>query len=255
MPGRFCTSLLLRGPDGPLLLDCGAPASTLLYQYGEDPQALRAVLLSHFHADHAADLPLLIQLIWLLNGRRSAPVRLPIYGPPGTAARLAWLKQFYLMLPGIYLPAKHDPAIGHDVDAGATLSLGAETEVEFFPTTHFPKTRDRPDLQAANFDRPLVAYGMVVRCAGRRVVYTGDSGDVEDVAPHLARANLLVHELGHHEPNDVLRLARRHRVPRLLLTHLKPRYHDAEDELLHLAETIGYEGELTIARDGTRLAV
>jgi ribonuclease BN (tRNA processing enzyme) len=236
-------------------MDCGAPASTLIYQYDEDPLALRAILMSHFHVDHAADLPLLVQLIWLLNARRAAPARVPVYGPPGTAARLEWLKRFYLMLPGVYQPAKHDPVTGHDVAPGTCITLGQQTEVEFFATTHFPKASDRPDLRAANFDQPLVAYGMVVHCAGRRIVYSGDSGQVDDVAPYLGGTDLLVHELGHHKPADVLRLAKDHRVPHLLLMHLNPRYAgpDAESEIARLATTARFQGQLTVAQDGTRV--
>jgi ribonuclease BN (tRNA processing enzyme) len=252
---RFCTSLALRGPDGPVLIDCGAPASTLLYRYGEDPLHLRAILLSHFHVDHAADLPLLVQQLWLLNERRATPVRVPVYGPPGTAARLGWLKRFYLMLPSIYPAAAHDPAEGRDAATGTRYALGPATAVEFFATTHFPPPDGHPDLQAANFGAPLVAYGMALRCAGRRIVYSGDSRHVDDVAPHLDGATLLVHELGHHDPADVLRLAAAHRVPRLLLTHLHPRYDRAAADLVRLAAAAGYRGDLAIAHDGLRLAL
>jgi ribonuclease BN (tRNA processing enzyme) len=252
---RFCTSLVLGGLGGPVLIDCGAPASTLLYRYGEDPQQLRAILLSHFHVDHAADLPLLIQQRWLLSQGRGDAVSVPVYGPPGTTARVAWLKRFYLMLPAIYPPAAVDPVEARDAVAGERYSLGPATAVEFFPTTHFALGEGRPDLQAANFGMPLVAYGMVLHCAGRRIVYSGDSRRVDDVGPHLAGASLLVHELGHHTPADVLRLAIAHRVPRLLLVHLHPRYDDAEGEINRIAGEAGYTGHLTVARDGLRLAL
>jgi ribonuclease BN (tRNA processing enzyme) len=67
--------------DGRLLVDCGAPAQLLLPQAGGSVEQLDAVLLTHFHADHAAMLPV------VLGARALAvddprPVRLA--GPPGT---------------------------------------------------------------------------------------------------------------------------------------------------------------------------
>jgi ribonuclease BN (tRNA processing enzyme) len=253
---RFCTSFALRGPDGLLLLDCGAPASTLLYRYGEDPAQVQAILLTHFHVDHTADLPVLVQQLWLLNARRSTPLRVPVYGPPGTEARLEWLKRFHLMrLPGLYPPAELDPVAARDAAAGTRYPLGPSSEVEFFATTHFPPPWDRPEFREANFGQPLVPYGMVVRAAGRTIVYSGDSRRADEVAPYLAGCTVLVHELGHHEPAQVCRLAAAHRVPHLLLTHLHPRYDQADAELAAAAAAAGYAGALSIARDGLRLAL
>jgi ribonuclease BN (tRNA processing enzyme) len=67
--------------DGRLLVDCGSPAQLLLPQVGVSVGQIEAILVTHFHADHTAMLPV------VLGARALAvddprPVRLA--GPPGT---------------------------------------------------------------------------------------------------------------------------------------------------------------------------
>jgi ribonuclease BN (tRNA processing enzyme) len=224
--------------------------------------ALRAVLLSHFHVDHAADLPQLLQVVWLGNRRLPVPVRLPIYGPPGTVDRVRWLEHFYLMrLPGGYAPLEYAPAVPRDAEPEVRYELGAVTTVEFFETTHFAPPADQADqadqqhFRAANFGHPLVAYGMRLECAGRTVVYSGDSGSVGDVAHHLRGCTLLIHEIGHHRPRDVCQLAADHRVPRLVLSHIPSRFDQPDGELASVLADTPYHGDLLIASDGLRVAL
>ena len=68
VPGAsFCTALVVQSGGDAFLLDAGAPVATLLPQAGVDLRTLRAVLLTHWHADHSAGLPLLLQRLWLHN--------------------------------------------------------------------------------------------------------------------------------------------------------------------------------------------
>jgi ribonuclease BN (tRNA processing enzyme) len=251
---RFAASFALCGPDGPVLLDCGAPASTLLPQQGEELPALRAVLLSHFQVDHTADLPQLLQVLWLQNRGLPVPVRLPIYGPPGTTARVQWLERFYLMhVAGAYAPPACAPGLPQDAEPGVRYQLGPTTAVEFFETSHFASPGDQEPFRAANFGYPLVAYGMRLECAGRTIVYSGDSGAIDEVAPHLQDCALLVHEIAHHQPRDVCQLAADHDVPRLVLSHIPTRFDEPDSELAKVLADNPYRGELFIASDGLRI--
>jgi ribonuclease BN (tRNA processing enzyme) len=261
---RFATSLALCGPDGLVLLDCGGPASSLLARYGEDVERLRAVLLSHWHVDHTADLPLLLQSLWLRNRQREAPLRLPIYGPPGTEERVRWLERFHLMrIPGGYVPPELAPAEAHDAPPGVRYQLGTAASVEFFVTTHFPEPAGAPDHLEANFGSPLCAYGMRLTCAGRTLVYSGDTGAGHtagaaaswDLASHLDGCDLLIHEIGHQDADVVCRLAAAHRVPRLVLCHVPGRFDlpGGDAELQRAVEASGFRGEVVVATDGMRL--
>lgn len=72
--------------DGRLLVDCGSPAQLLLPQAGGAIDRLDAVLLTHFHADHTAMLPVVLGACALAVDR-PRPVRLA--GPPGVAEYVA----------------------------------------------------------------------------------------------------------------------------------------------------------------------
>lgn len=67
--------------DGRLLVDCGSPAQLLLPQAGMAVEAIETIVLTHFHADHVAMLPMVLGAR-ALNAGNPAPLRLA--GPAGT---------------------------------------------------------------------------------------------------------------------------------------------------------------------------
>ena len=67
--------------DGRLLVDCGAPVQLLLPEAGAALDGIEAILITHFHADHTAMLPVVLGARALAVDE-PAPVRLA--GPPGT---------------------------------------------------------------------------------------------------------------------------------------------------------------------------
>lgn len=68
--------------DGRLLLDCGSPAQLLLPQAGLALADVDGLLLTHFHADHTAMIPVVLGARALSD---EAPRPLQLAGPPGTA--------------------------------------------------------------------------------------------------------------------------------------------------------------------------
>ncbi len=83
--GRFNTCFHVRDRRGAFLIDCGASAMIAMRKFGVDPNAIRAVVISHLHGDHFGGLPFLIIDAQLVS-RRAAP--LTIAGPPGLRDRL-----------------------------------------------------------------------------------------------------------------------------------------------------------------------
>src|SRR5512136_3008212 len=69
-------SLALCGPGWSVLIDCGGSPLYKLARLGLAPETVRAVILTHGHADHLYGLPILVQGLWL-GGRQAA---LPVYG-------------------------------------------------------------------------------------------------------------------------------------------------------------------------------
>src|SRR5699024_4466885 len=69
-----------------VLLDLGSGAFGALQRH-TDPDSLDAVVLSHLHPDHCLDLTAL--KVWRAHGPGGSGGDLPVYGPPGTAERMA----------------------------------------------------------------------------------------------------------------------------------------------------------------------
>jgi ribonuclease BN (tRNA processing enzyme) len=118
LAGRAQTGLLL---DDALLVDCGAGVLTRLAEHG-DYEALEAVLLTHHHTDHVADLMPLLKARWLAGADP-----LTVVGPPGTEALLSDLLDAHAYLRGrvAYRVREHggdpDPVAGYDLRARETV--------------------------------------------------------------------------------------------------------------------------------------
>jgi ribonuclease BN (tRNA processing enzyme) len=243
-PDSAASSYLVQARDSDgrtwsLLLDLGSGALGPLQRH-VDPRTLDAVALSHLHADHVADLAVLNVLLRYHPDGRRAP--LPVYGPAGSAERVAHL-------------AGKDPATAvdgqfefHDWTARVPVQVGPLT-IEPIPVAH-----------------PIASFGVRVtgpseRDAGERVTltYTGDTDDCEGLDVLARDTDLLLAEAGYVEGrDDALRgvhltgrraadVARRAGAKRLVLTHVPP----WNDPAVPATEAMGvYAGPIAVAAPG-----
>lgn len=250
-PDRGVAAVVVaRGADH-LLIDCGEGTQRQMMLSRPGLRRLRAVLVTHCHADHVLGLPGL--LATLSETRREA---LPLLGPPGIAA----LVEGFLAQVG---------PLGFDIDVreaapGDTLD-GGGYRVEAVQARHdcpalgwviaegpLPGHLD-PDALAARGvgpgpDRARLAAGEALggvgpgdvtgpERRGRRIVYSGDTRPAPGIARAAEGADLLVHEAtfleadrdlagraGHSTAAQAAALAARAGVGLLALTHRSSRY-------------------------------
>ena len=193
------TSAYLVQSDGfNLLLDCGSGAMLSLEQK-LDPLKLDAVVLSHYHQDHIADVGVL-QYDWQIN-RAQVAEPLPIYGPAidkRSLDKLTWT----------------DATIGIGYKNGEVLEIGPFT-FEFLETIH-----------------PVPTYAMRIteRLTGKVFVFTADTAYDEKLNKISQNADLLMTDtnffddkLGkkwHMTATESGQFARINNANSLLLTHL-----------------------------------
>jgi len=235
-PTSPASCYLLEAPDPEepgrtwrVLLDLGNGALGALHRYA-DPLAVDAVLLSHLHADHCLDLA----GYYVLRKYHpdGAQPRIPVWGPVGTADRLARAYD---------LPT--EPGMREEFEFcewDGPVVLGP-IRVEPVPVTH-----------------PVPAFGLRVSVGGRVVAYTGDTGPCEQLTQLARDADLLLAEASfrdgddnpvdlHLTGTDCGEVARAAGVRRLVLTHVPP-WHDPE---VALGEArAAYDGPVELARSG-----
>jgi ribonuclease BN (tRNA processing enzyme) len=214
-----------------VVMDLGNGALGALHRY-VDPLAVDAVLLSHLHADHCLDL---CGYYVLRKYHPDGPQpRLPVYGPAGTAARMA-------------------RAYDLPEDPGMTLEFDFRTWVPGEPARVGPFT-----IQPVRVEHPVEAYGLRVSAGGALLAFTGDTGRCDQVAAVARGADLLLAEASfHHEADnppgihltgaECGELARTAGARRLLITHVPPWY-DPHDMLT--AARAAWDGPAALAEAG-----
>ena len=214
---RACSSLLLAADGCRWLLDAGEPCSRRLKALNVSFDSIDAVFISHGHSDHVGGLPMLLQGAWLEPRTRA----LPIYLPGELIEPLKhWLEAVYL--PGSLLPFPIEYHAWEILPGlGAALAAG-QVRVTASPTTHLDGLRARFDPAAHHRFR---AYSLAFdwTAAGRRLVYSADLGQPDDLAPLLVRpCDLLVCELAHFTPEALFSFLQDQPVRHLCLTHPSP---------------------------------
>ncbi|BBX38333.1 ribonuclease Z [Mycolicibacterium mageritense DSM 44476 = CIP 104973] len=180
-PDRAGPSTLVRAGGQTFLVDCGRGVQQRLAATGSGANALSALLLTHLHSDHIADLGDVIITRWVTTFVPD-PAPLQIIGPPGTADVVnATLRAF-----------GHD--IGYRIAHHADLTAPPPVEVHEC-TEGTVWDRDGVRILVAPTDhRPVTpTIGFRVEHAGASVVLAGDTVPCESLDRLATGAGALVH--------------------------------------------------------------
>lgn len=221
------TSGYLVEKDGfSLLIDCGSGVLSKLQNY-ISPEKISAVILSHYHHDHIADIGPLqyARLISSFIGKKTN--NLPIYAPKGVE-------------PEQFVKLTHAHTTGVAYDPQETVSIGP-FEISFMQTAH-----------------PVACYAMRITDGEKVIIYTADSSYKQEFSSFANKADLLICECnlykhqngknqGHMNSHDAGTIAKDAGVSKLLLTHLP---HFGDVNLLPEEASEIYNGEIILANNG-----
>ncbi len=244
VPGRGFSSYLLRTSTATVLVDAGEPCSLRLRELGLPLAALDAVLITHGHSDHTGGFSMLLQSAWL----EERPTDLPIYIPQELIRPLgAWLEASYLPARLIGFTPQFFPW-----QEGRRESIAPGVECTPFPTTHLDSLREiinpgsRVDFEV---------FSLVMSVGQRRVVFSSDLGEPQDLAAALAEpCDVLVCELSHFAPEDLFAFLSDKSIGQLALTHLCGDLAGQEKEVEAMAvRLLPKAGRVIIPRDGDTL--
>lgn len=231
-PDRYLAPLeggsgyLLEAGGARVLLDCGPGIREALRAV--DPGTIDAVVISHFHYDHALDL---------LTVLREVPKGTPLFAPSGARGNLAALSRAFG-----FEGAFETPGHLHEGRAAEVHQI-KKLRLDFTPTEH-----------------SLTSMATRGRVAGRAFVYASDTRACPTLHELARKADLVVahtlmptvdggseHAKIHMTAETAAEFAKLAQVKRLVLSH---RFHESKDEDMLGAAKKSFEAVELAARGG-----
>ena len=232
---RFPAGYLLRSAATAVMVDCGPGTLRRLVQAGCTLHELDAVLLTHYHTDHCADLAAL--LFALRSPHFAGRKPLHVHGAPGLRRLVDELTQAWPWLqPRGYELALHERSPG-------SFEVG-DLQVTAVPIRHTAQS-----------------LGYRVQAATGTAAFSGDADECEQLVELARGSDVFVGEAatpdgqkldGHLTPSLTADYAERAGVPRLVLTHFYP---ECVGQDLRAQAATRFRGDIVLAQDLMTLPV
>jgi len=182
-PGRAEACILVEAGDDIYIFDMGNGSVNNLTQYLLPWPNVQAVLITHMHSDHMADLPDAHLQSWIQG--RTEPLK--VYGPEG----------INLVTKGFELAYSADYQYRSDHHGQEMLPMSVAGFNEITITNNELIPNETPGLEILPFvvDHYPVnsAYGFKITYKGRTVVISGDTINDGSVQKYSKDADLLIH--------------------------------------------------------------
>ncbi|AMO62353.1 ribonuclease Z [Mycolicibacterium phlei] len=253
---RAGPSTLVRAGGQTFLVDCGRGVLQRLTAAGVGANQLSALLLTHFHSDHIAELGDVLITRWVSTFTPDPPP-LPIIGPPGTRELVdAMLKAFAFDIS--YRIAHHD-----DLTAPPPVTVLEYTEGEVWnsdgvtirvaPTDHRPVTptigfrveHDGASVVLAGDTVPCASLDELARGAGA-LVHTVIRKDLVEQMPMQRIRDICGY---HSSVEQAAQTATRAGVGILILTHYVPAIAPGQEDEWRALAAAHFERQIELGDD------
>jgi ribonuclease Z len=264
------------------IVDVGEGSARKLNLMAIQPATIDAILLTHFHSDHIADMGEMLIERWA-GGSHKEPT--PVFGPPGVESVVEGFNTAYKLDSG-YRVAHHGAATVPPSGAGGVarpfeIAEGSHASqvviqqdgvtVSAFPVNHTPV-------------RPAVGYRFDY--GGRSLVISGDTAPSPVLEKYSHGVDVLFHEGLQPEMVAILRdaTARHNRLAGAKIMGDIPSYHTRPEDAARIAQAAGvghlifyhtipplpmsfmnaaflgdapkiYNGPITVSKDGTMVSL
>jgi ribonuclease Z len=283
-PKRGLSAIAVRRKNELLLFDCGEGTQRQMIQAGVGFHRKAKIFVTHMHGDHVLGLPGLLQTMSLMGRKK----KLEIYGPQGIEAFVKATNQtvrFSLIFSvevsevesGLVCEEKEYTVVAaqsNHIDNSLAYALVEKPRPGRFNTEKakklgipegplWSKLQCGSSVTFSNGKKVEPEMVLGAPRPGRKIVYSGDTGQSENLVKLAEKADLLIHEAtfddemterakedGHSTPSLAAETAKKAGVKRLILTHISARYKDTNLLLQQAKKTFA---NTEVAEDFLRL--
>ena len=237
---RACSGYVLKTGGSLTLLDCGGGVVASLLRCGFNLLDIDRVFISHTHPDHCSDLPLFIQQVYL--GERSK--RLDLFLPG------EFVRPFRDFLNAVYLIPERFPCDLNLVGYQDGYRFQGPFMLRAIGNRHLSGLGEWIDK--LSLPNRMQCHSFLISGCGRTLYYSSDVYDLDDIRPHLAKADLAIVESKHIDIPAFLELAQGCHLEKVFMSHL-----DLPEDVERLRQAISKSGmkNVVIAHDGLTIEV
>ena len=187
--GRKQTAFSLTVGEKIYWFDAGECCSETASEMGIDLLKIASVFISHPHIDHTGGL---VKLLWVINklsemkGVIKGAVKIRVFCPCSSL----WdgVRSFFIAdrekMPELFIKKQINDGLIYDDGIVRVFALHS---------THMPPRNDRD-----------VSFSFLIEAEGKRIVYSGDVGDLSDMNDFLKiGCDILIMETGHHDAEEI----------------------------------------------------
>ena len=225
---RSCSGSLLEANGSYYLFDCGADIESKLMNMDIDPADIRAIFISHMHADHVGSLVGMTKRFAHQYNKKATTARVFLPEPEAIAPYLAWLEAMHFWLDNI------DRFDMQGFESG-TIYSDETVKVTAIKTKH---------VMGGKYP----SFAFLVESADKRFLYTGDLAcDFSDY-PEITFEkdfDLILSELVHFNIEKNLDTIKKSRTKKMVFTHTSPK---KAKEMESIADKLPFP--VSVANDG-----
>ncbi len=208
-PSRQASSILIKVRGVGYLFDTGDGCARAILEYEKGFDLIRSIFISHFHPDHFAGLPFLIQGIHL--EKRKA--QLKIFAPPiSPESFYKYLEQNLIFRNRVGFELLFIPICEGRIYSDENI------EVNAIRTRHLNKIKS----ELIDCDENLLSsFGFYIKCLNITICYSSDIESLNDIKD-IIKGDILILDGMHIQLEEIPEFIKKNPFNRVILTHIPP---------------------------------